>query len=125
LAQISEKQGDLASAKDYRRLSRESKANFAGTQYELRQHAQLIVGTVMSVDDPEVRQQLEPILEDMISHGWQNLIAAIQQILNGQSDEDILCERLGIDESQIVIAILRGISDPETLKAFIPDDAEA
>jgi tetratricopeptide (TPR) repeat protein len=125
LAQISEKQGDLASAKDYRCLSRESKANFAGTQYELRQHAQLIVRTVRAVDDPEVRQQLEPILENMISRGWQNLIAAIQQILNGQRDEDILCEGLDMGDSQIVIAILRGINDPETLKAFIPDDAGA
>ena len=65
------------------------------------------------------------LFDNIRSRGWQNLIAAIQQILNGQRDEDILCEGLDMGDSQIMIAILRGISDPETLKAFIPDDAEA
>ncbi|MEA5489404.1 MULTISPECIES: CHAT domain-containing protein [Pseudanabaena] len=106
LAEISDKQGDPAKAKEYRRLSRTARANFAGTEYELRKHAQLIEGVVRAVDDAEVRQQLEPILENRISNGWQNLIAAIQQILNGERDEDILCERLDIRESQIVLAIL-------------------
>jgi hypothetical protein len=65
------------------------------------------------------------LFDNRRSRGWQNLIAAIQQILNGQRDEDILCEGLDIGDSQIMITILRGISDPETLKAFIPDDAGA
>jgi len=65
------------------------------------------------------------LFDNIRSRGWQNLIAAIQQILNGQRDEDILCKELGIRDSQIIIAILRGINDPETLKAFIPDDAGA
>ena len=109
LAQISYKQGDLAKAKDYRRLSRTARANFAGTKHELRQHAQLINSVVRAVHDAEIRQQLEPILEDMISRGWQNLIAAIRQILNGDRDEDILCERLDIDDSQIILAILNQV----------------
>ncbi|CAN1210039.1 CHAT domain-containing protein [Tumidithrix helvetica PCC 7403] len=121
LAQISDRQGNPAKAKEYRRLSRTARANFAGTEYELRQHAPLIDGVVRAVHDAEIRQQLEPILENMISNGWQNLIAAIRQILNGQRDEDILCEKLDMEDSQIVLAILRGIADPETLRAFMPN----
>ena len=109
LAEISDKKGDPAKAKEYRRLSRTARANFAGTEYELRQHAPLIDGVVRAVHDAEVRQQLEPILEDMISRGWQNLIAAIRQILNGDRDEDILCEGLDMDDSQIVLAILQQV----------------
>jgi tetratricopeptide (TPR) repeat protein len=106
LAKISDQQGDSAKAKEYRRLSRTARANFAGTAYELRQHAPLIEGVVSAVDDAEFKQQLEPLLEDMISRGWQNLIAAIRQILKGERDEDILCEGLDFDDSQIVLAIL-------------------
>ena len=106
LAKISDQQGDPAKAKEYRRLSRTARANFAGTEYELRQHAPLIEAVAMAVDEAEVRQQLEPTLENMISRGWQNLIAAIRQILNGERDEDILCEGLGINDSQIILAIL-------------------
>jgi tetratricopeptide (TPR) repeat protein len=106
LAKISDQQGDPAKAKDYRRLSRTARANFAGTEYKLRQHAPLIEGVVMAVDDAEVRQQLDPLLENMISNGWQNLIAAIRQILNGERDEDILYEGLDSIDFQIVLAIL-------------------
>jgi tetratricopeptide (TPR) repeat protein len=109
LAEISDQQVDPAKAKDYRRLSRTARANFEGTKYELRQHAQLIEDVVMAVDDAEFRQQLEPMLEDMISRGWQNLIAAIRQILNGERDEDILYEGLDDIDSQIVLAILEQV----------------
>ena len=109
LAQISDQQGDPAKAKEYRRLSRTARTNFAGTEYELRQHAPLIEAVAMAVDEAEVRQQLEPTLENMISRGWQNLIAAIRQILNGERDEDILYEGLDMDDSQIILAILQQV----------------
>ena len=105
LAEISDKQGDAAKAKDYRRESRAARANFAGTEYELRQHAPLIRTVVTAIDDAEVRQQLEAKLQSAPPE-WQNLIAAIRQIFNGERDEDILCERLGIEEAQIILAIL-------------------
>ena len=108
LAQISDKQGDPAKAKEYRRLSRTARANFAGTAYELRQHAPLIEGVVIAVDDAEVRQQLEDFMEGF-SSSWQKLIAAIRQILNGERDEDILCEGLNATDSQIVLAILEQV----------------
>jgi tetratricopeptide (TPR) repeat protein len=105
LAEISDQQGDPAKAKDYRRLSRTARANFAGTEYELRQYAPLIEGVVRAVDDAEVRQQLESQMQSAPPE-WQNLIAATRQIFNGQRDEDILCEGLNDIESQIVLAIL-------------------
>ena len=119
LAKISDKQGDIAKAKEYRHQSRTARVNFAGTHYALRQYAQLISFTVKAVNDVEGRQQLEPFWEQGIQLSKQNLVGAIRQILNGQRDEDILCEGLDIEDPQIVLAILRGISDPETLQSFL------
>jgi tetratricopeptide (TPR) repeat protein len=107
LAKISVQQGDSDKAKEYRRLSRTARANFAGTEYELRQHAPLIDGVVRAVDDAEVRQQLESQLQE-VDPECQNIVwNAIRQILNGQRDEDILCEGLNDNiGSQIVLGIL-------------------
>jgi tetratricopeptide (TPR) repeat protein len=107
LAQISDKQGDSDKAKEYRRLSRTARANFAGTEYELRQYAPLIEAVVRSVHDAEVRQQLESQLQE-VDPECQNMVwNAIRQILNGQRDEDILCEGLNDNiGSQIVLGIL-------------------
>jgi tetratricopeptide (TPR) repeat protein len=107
LAEISDQQGDSAKAKEYRRLSRTARANFAGTAYELRQHAPLIEGVVRAVDDAEVRQQLESQLQEADPEGQNIVWNAIRQILNGQRDEDILCEGLNDNiGSQIVLGIL-------------------
>ena len=109
MAEISNQQSDPAKAKDYRRLSRTARANFAGTEYELRQHAQLINSVVMAVDDAEVRQQIESQLQE-VDPECQNIVwNAIRQILNGQRDEDILCEGLNDINSQIVLAILEQV----------------
>ncbi|MFM7602441.1 MAG: hypothetical protein ACKO7R_14790, partial [Pseudanabaena sp.] len=106
LAKISDKQGDSAKAKDYRRLSRTARANFAGTAYELRQHAPLIEGVVRAVDDAEIRQQLESQLQEVDPECQNILWNAIRQILNGQRNEDILCKGLNDINSQIILAIL-------------------
>ena len=108
LAKISDKQGNSAKAKEYRQLSRTARANFAGTEYELRQHAQLIDSVVRAFHDTEIRQQLEAQMQSAPPE-WQNLIAAIRQILNGERDEDILCERLDYRHYEIVLAILEQV----------------
>jgi len=109
LAEISDKQGNPAQAKDYRRLSRTARANFAGTQYELRQHAPLIEAVAMAVHNAEVRLQLESQLQE-VDPECQNIVwNAIRQILNGERDEDTLCKGLNDINSQIVLAILRQI----------------
>jgi hypothetical protein len=118
LAKISDKQGNSAKAKEYRQLSRSSRANFAGTQNKLQRFADVIVMAVMAVYESETRKQLEIYMQEAPPQ-WQNLIVATRQILNGQRDEDILCTGLDIEDSQVVLAILRGISDPETLQSFL------
>jgi tetratricopeptide (TPR) repeat protein len=106
LAEISDQQGDPAKANEYRRLSRTARANFAGTEYELRQHAHLIEAVVRAIHDAEFRQQLESQLQETDPE-CQNIVwNAIRQILNGQRDEDILCKGLDDIDSQIVLAIL-------------------
>jgi hypothetical protein len=120
LAKIAEKQGQATAAAEYRRLSRQAKANFAGTQHELQQHAQLIVGTVMALENAEVRQQLEALIETRAQNGWGNLVAAIQRILNGERDEVTLWEPLDDKSAMIVSAILQGIRDPDSLRPFLP-----
>ena len=112
MAEISDKQGDPAKAKEYRHLSRTTRANFAGTEYELRQHAQLIEGVVSAVDDTEVRQQLESQLQEADPERQNIVLNAIRQILNGERDEDILCKGLNDINSQIILAILEKVKRP-------------
>jgi hypothetical protein len=65
-----------------------------------------------------IKKQVESLMQ-VTYQKWTNLVSAVRQILNGQRDEDILCEKLDVIESQIVVAILRGIADPETLKNIL------
>jgi Tfp pilus assembly protein PilF len=109
LAEISDQQGDPAKAKEYRRLSRTARVNFAGTEYELHQYAQFIEGVVMAVDDAEVRQQLEAHLQKVDPEGQNIVWNAIRQILNGERDEDILCKGLNTINSLIVLTILEQV----------------
>ena len=111
LAEIADKQSDTVQAREYRRLSREARATFAGTRYELQKYGQLIAYVVAAVDNAELRQQLEPVLEERVKNGWGNLVAAIHQILDGERDQDVLCEPLDMEDSMIIYAILQGIGE--------------
>ncbi|MGH1393178.1 MAG: CHAT domain-containing protein [Trichormus sp.] len=110
LANIADKQSDTTQAKEYRRQARQAKAAFAGTQYELWQHGQLIAEVVAAVGNAEIREQLEIEMENF-AEVWQNLVAAIRLILADERDENILCEPLNLEDSMIISAILRGIAD--------------
>ena len=68
--------------------------------------------------DPEVRQQLEPELEGIEQRGFGDLVAAIRQILAGERDEERLCGTLDLEDSMVVMAMLRGIVDPATVEAL-------
>ncbi len=118
LAQIADKQSNAQEAKKNRRLAREAKANFAGTRYELKQSAPLILMTVQALENAEIRVKLEGNLSQASKTGRRNLIAAIQQILAGERDVDKLCEPLDFYEAPIISAILEGIENPESLKWF-------
>ena len=45
-------------------------------------------------------------------------MAAIRQILAGERDEELLCETLDLDNSMVVMAMLRGIDDPDSLEGL-------
>ncbi|MBD2505761.1 CHAT domain-containing protein [Nostoc muscorum FACHB-395] len=120
LADIADKQGDSTQAKEYRRQARQAKAAFAGTQYELRQHGELIAGVVAAVDNAEIREQLETAMENL-AEDLPNFVAAIRRILDGERDENILCEQLDLEGSMIIYAILRGIADPQSLEALLEE----
>jgi tetratricopeptide (TPR) repeat protein len=119
LAQITEKQGDLAQSKEYRRLARASRAAYAGTQYELQKFAQVIVGAVMATVDPEARQQMDERLANLVQRGYGNLVAAIEQIWQGERDEEKLFDGLDQEDSMIIFAILEGINNPDSLQRFL------
>ncbi|NMF62314.1 hypothetical protein DP113_22255 [Brasilonema octagenarum UFV-E1] len=118
LAKIADKQGDTTQAREYRRLCRQAKAAFAGTQYELRKYGQFIAWVVAAVDHAEAREQVEAAMENF-AEGWHNLIAAIHRILDGERDQEVLCEPLDLEESMIIYAILQGIADPQSLEALL------
>ncbi|MEZ5672004.1 MAG: tetratricopeptide repeat protein [Thiotrichaceae bacterium] len=103
LAEIAEKQGDSKAASAYRRLSREAKLNYAGTQYELEQYRDLILAVIRGEN---VETELQRYGE-----GWENLKTAIRQILAGERDAETLCEPLNFGEAPIVLAILAGLAE--------------
>ncbi|MGD1904217.1 MAG: tetratricopeptide repeat protein [Geitlerinemataceae cyanobacterium] len=121
LGVIAEKQGRQPEARAYRQQARQAKANYAGTQHELKRFAPLIAGVVQAVDDAEAREQLLPTLEDMAQRGWTHLIAAIRQILNGERDAATLWDSLDMEDSMIIQTILQGIADPATLQPLLDD----
>jgi hypothetical protein len=81
----------------------------------------LIVAVVAAVYDAEVRQELEFWLETSTGEGWENQVAAIHRVLDGEQDEEILCESLNYLEASIIHAILRGIENPDTLKELLEE----
>ena len=115
----------LRSAREYRRLAREAQRNFAGTGHQLRRHVQLILGTVMAVQNAKQRQQMEQALPGLEQHGWTNLVAAIRRILAGERNTDDLCASLDSEDSMIVETILHGLADPSTLSALLPSEPPA
>ncbi|EDN72797.1 TPR repeat protein [Beggiatoa sp. SS] len=107
LAEIAEQENDATKAAEYRRLSREAKAGFAGTKYELQKHEALITAVVAATQIKKVREKLEPDLEQLAEHGWGNLVAAIRLVLDGERDEDVLWESLDYEDAPIISAILQ------------------
>ncbi|MDJ0582188.1 tetratricopeptide repeat protein [Crocosphaera sp.] len=110
LAEIADKQGDKDTARSYRRLMRQTKWNAPVNEYELQQWGDLIQWVLSATQDAEVRKKLNAEMQQFHS-GWDNLVAAIRLFLNGERDEDILCDRLGHQESMIMMAIINGVAE--------------
>jgi len=112
LANIADQQNDPTQAQVYRRQSRQAKAAYAGTQYELQQWQPLIEGVVAATQNVEVRQEIEEALPQLVQNGFVNLVEAVQLILNGTRDEETVCARLDLEDSMIAMAILQQLALP-------------
>ena len=102
-------QNEIDKAKEYRQLARTTKAAFAGTQFELQQHAPLIELVVAAVGDAAAREQLEPELVRGVEFGRGQLVAAIRRVWAGEREIEVLWDDLDVDDSMIIAAILRGV----------------
>ncbi|WP_018936828.1 hypothetical protein [Thioalkalivibrio sp. ALJ24] len=82
---------------------------------QIRQaHATLIHLVVQACQNPQSRQELEPVLEQAIQGGWTELVARIRQVLDGQRDPSLL-NGLDEEDTAILSSILAGLQDPSTL----------
>jgi hypothetical protein len=77
-------------------------------------HAVLIHNVVQASQHRELMPQLAQMLEQSAQQGWETLVAAIRQVLNGKRDFSLLAN-LDDEDATIVEAILLGIQDPATL----------
>ncbi|HEB82112.1 MAG TPA: hypothetical protein ENJ11_04525 [Gammaproteobacteria bacterium] len=84
------------------------------TQQILQTHASLINAVVQTVHEPSLKEHLDPILKQSAENGWQDLVNAINKILNGSREQDLL-NGLDDEDKVIVDSILRGLQDPSTL----------
>ncbi|MDJ0511766.1 MAG: tetratricopeptide repeat protein [Crocosphaera sp.] len=111
LAEIADKQGNKDAARSYRRLMRQTKWNAPVTQYELQQWGDFIQRVVMATQDAGGREQLETDFNNLQQRGYTALVAAIRLFLNGERDEDIICDGLDSEDSTIMMAIINGVAE--------------
>ncbi|MEM8778967.1 MAG: hypothetical protein AAGF26_08865 [Cyanobacteria bacterium P01_G01_bin.49] len=111
MADIADKQGNKDIAHSYRRLMRQTKWNAPLTQHELQQweNFSLIQMVVMATQNVEVREQLEAEIAKYPSDT--KVLSAIRLFLNGERDEDILCDGLDYYNSTIMMAIINGVAE--------------
>ena len=77
-------------------------------------HAPLIVGAVQTAQNPTLRAEFDKALIMSEKNGWGDLVSAIRKILDGQRDTS-LANGLDDEDASIVLAILQGLQDPNTL----------
>jgi len=80
-------------------------------------HAGLIVKVVTTIQNSDLLPDLQEVLRVSEENGWNDLVAAIRKILNGERELPPLIVNLDEEDSVIVEAILRGIQHPESLPA--------
>ncbi len=126
LADIADEQSRGAEAAEYRRLARDAKRNFAGTRHELQHRADLIVATVLACGGDEQAANLVSAHHEKMRQGgpdWTRCADAIDQILDGERDAEVLCDGLDFNSAMIIETILAGLADPSTLSDLLPPDA--
>jgi hypothetical protein len=69
----------------------------------LQQHQQFVEAVVATVAQPNLRGQLESMLQQREKKGWHKLASAIRRILDGERDCDNLCDSEGLDHMDYLI----------------------
>lgn len=77
-------------------------------------HATFIHTVVFALIDATKRPDLETHLNTALSNGWDELVTAIRQIMQGNTNPSMLAT-LDDEDKVIVIAILRGLQNPDSL----------
>jgi hypothetical protein len=71
-----------------------------------------------------LRSQLDPVLQQREQHGWNNLVASLRRILDGERSADALVDALDEEDTLIVGTILAGIENPEALRALVDPSSQ-
>ena len=117
------KAGCKTQATEYRRLARDAEYNFPGTRHELQRFAPQILAVVDAcAGKPEARQALASFQQQLMQAGVEGraLSHALDRVLDGERDENALCEGLSQNAAMILKSILRALSDPSSLKNLLP-----
>ena len=138
LAEIAEKEAETISdhrlkagcqtqAREYRRLARDAEYNFTGTRHELRQFAPQILAVVDAcAGKPEACQAVANFQQQLVQAGveGQALSHALDRVLVGERNENVLCEGLSQKAAMILKTILQALSNPSTLKDLLSDQKQ-
>lgn len=77
-------------------------------------HTGLIHRVVIACENPGKVPDLDDILSQAEQNGWRQLVTTIRKILSGSRDHDLL-KPLDEEDQAIILSILRGLQNPETL----------
>ena len=84
-------------------------------EQQIRQtHAPLICQVVKACQNPEEKVPLQAMLDIASQQNWTELVSAINTIVAGKRDMDVL-NGLDEEDSVIISAILQGLQNPDTL----------
>ena len=64
----------------------------------LQTHASLVLAVVQTIHNPELKPQLDMVLQQSAQNGWQDLVNVINKILAGNRDQALLN---GLDEEDV------------------------
>jgi len=80
----------------------------------LQTHASLVLAVVQTIHNPQIKPQLDQVLQQSAQNGWADLVSVINKIVAGNRDQALL-NGLDDEDAIIVDSILRGLQDPSTL----------
>ncbi|MBU1172464.1 MAG: tetratricopeptide repeat protein [Proteobacteria bacterium] len=128
LAEVTDKQGQAEDAREYRRLSRESRDGFMGTQHQVRpillQFKPVIQKVVAACEgDDDARRQVEERMDSFRKGKWK-IVDAIHAIWAGERDEDTLIKPVDYQDGIIIRAILATLRGEDVFSAPENDEKE-